>query len=424
MLSLSASVNLALYAPATSAQAFNHEGKSPRQIEYETRKKLEAVEARKSISQLDSEMMQRENILGRGDMAELRRYQNILKRLGFNPGTIDGHPGRHTTSAVVRFQRSVGLNADGILGPVTKRALREASRTNSNKIATSGSGLLKKNGDSPKASSAQAFSMFDTKDVNKYGNLASRLLRPTSNKVATSNQDFAVYQQLLKDNGFDPGKVDGHPGKNTTEAIRRFQRSRGLEPDGIIGPDTKAALESAETQAKNIEIIQSIEISEPEYDPNFIFPYKTGCKPDYQYIVTSEGDWIPAFYESSGEYNYSAKDNYGNPLVSEKHRPSSDDLYKSRRVFREEQVVQYDVVDRCEGENASTIGHHRTVRMRAKECFRQSQSVACSVYKDQTNVALCPDQMPKNDVWHCEDGWSVYGLVNSILTPTVMRPSD
>ena len=53
----------------------------------------------------------------RGD--EVRRIQNKLKSLGFFNGTVDGVYGVKTQSAVKRFQKSVGITADGIAGNKT-----------------------------------------------------------------------------------------------------------------------------------------------------------------------------------------------------------------------------------------------------------------------------------------------------------------
>jgi peptidoglycan hydrolase-like protein with peptidoglycan-binding domain len=49
-------------------------------------------------------------------------------------------------------------------------------------------------------------------------------------------------QQLLKAHGFDPGRVDGDMGRNTTDAVRRFQTSRGIRVDGVIGTETMREL--------------------------------------------------------------------------------------------------------------------------------------------------------------------------------------
>lgn len=51
------------------------------------------------------------------------RLQERLKELGFNPGAIDGQFDLGTEAAVLAFQRSKGLLADGIVGPRTFRAL-------------------------------------------------------------------------------------------------------------------------------------------------------------------------------------------------------------------------------------------------------------------------------------------------------------
>ena len=49
-------------------------------------------------------------------------------------------------------------------------------------------------------------------------------------------------QALLVYLGYDPGEVDGLPGKNTRRAVLAFQAAEGLEQDGSPGPLTQAAL--------------------------------------------------------------------------------------------------------------------------------------------------------------------------------------
>jgi len=67
----------------------------------------EQTQAQEALSKIGS----------RGD--EVRRIQNKLKSLGFFNGTVDGIYGVQTQSAVKRYQRSVGITADGIAGPKT-----------------------------------------------------------------------------------------------------------------------------------------------------------------------------------------------------------------------------------------------------------------------------------------------------------------
>ena len=54
---------------------------------------------------------------------DVERLQKRLKKLGFPPGNIDGDFGPGTQAALMAFQRSKGLLADGIAGPRTLTAL-------------------------------------------------------------------------------------------------------------------------------------------------------------------------------------------------------------------------------------------------------------------------------------------------------------
>ncbi len=58
--------------------------------------------------------------------AQVKVLQRALTALGFSTGTIDGSYGPATEAATTSFQRSVGLKADGIVGPATLRALKTA----------------------------------------------------------------------------------------------------------------------------------------------------------------------------------------------------------------------------------------------------------------------------------------------------------
>jgi peptidoglycan hydrolase-like protein with peptidoglycan-binding domain len=61
----------------------------------------------------------------------------------------------------------------------------------------------------------------------------------------SSGPDVRDLQQKLQDLGFDPNGVDGTFGPGTKAAVIAFQNSRGLTADGIVGPNTLAALQAA-----------------------------------------------------------------------------------------------------------------------------------------------------------------------------------
>ncbi|SDL03728.1 LysM peptidoglycan-binding domain-containing protein [Natronincola ferrireducens] len=64
---------------------------------------------------------------------------------------------------------------------------------------------------------------------------------PTLRRTSTG-PSVRQLQELLRDAGFDPGPIDGIFGPRTEEAVRTFQRSKGLTVDGIVGVQTWTAL--------------------------------------------------------------------------------------------------------------------------------------------------------------------------------------
>ena len=57
---------------------------------------------------------------------DTRQIQALLVYLGYDPGEVDGIPGRNTSRAVLACQAAEGLAQDGSPGPLTQAALLEA----------------------------------------------------------------------------------------------------------------------------------------------------------------------------------------------------------------------------------------------------------------------------------------------------------
>jgi hypothetical protein len=64
-------------------------------------------------------------------------------------------------------------------------------------------------------------------------------------KPGDTGTQVKLLQQALAKLGFSPGTPDGSYGINTKVAVERFQISKGLGEDGVVGPQTLAALQKA-----------------------------------------------------------------------------------------------------------------------------------------------------------------------------------
>lgn len=66
---------------------------------------------------------------------------------------------------------------------------------------------------------------------------------PTFNvQYGDNNDNVKMVQGLLEKAGYDTGGIDGIFGNNTLNALMKFQADKGLDVDGIIGPQTSSKL--------------------------------------------------------------------------------------------------------------------------------------------------------------------------------------
>jgi N-acetylmuramoyl-L-alanine amidase len=144
-------------------------------------------------------------VLRRGDVgpavAEIRISLAALGLLAEFDGPRDRATFDRTVEhAVQAFQQQRGLITDGMVGPATFRALRDAMYR-----------------------------------------LGGRPLAYMVSQPITGDDVFALQERLLE-LGYDAGRPDGMFGAQTERALRNFQRDYGLVVDGICGPATLRSL--------------------------------------------------------------------------------------------------------------------------------------------------------------------------------------
>jgi peptidoglycan hydrolase-like protein with peptidoglycan-binding domain len=159
--------------------------------------------------------------------ADVQTLQQRLKTLGYFKATVTTKFGSITRTAVKAFQKANKLAADGIVGRTTFAKLYPANVTTPTTTAAA-------------ASSAAASAAPSASAATQYG----RLQNQTTLKPGNSGADVKDLQLALTQKGFYSGSITGKFDAATKTAIMKFQRSVGLETDGLAGNYTLSALYS------------------------------------------------------------------------------------------------------------------------------------------------------------------------------------
>ena len=117
--------------------------------------------------------------------------QEVMTRLGYYDGPIDGVYGEATATGVKAMQEDLGLTADGIYGPETHAALKDKAASITVQIQT-----------------------------------------------------------VLADYGYYDGPIDGTYGDATKAAVEELQKDLGVTVDGKVGPETVKAFNEAVASGK------------------------------------------------------------------------------------------------------------------------------------------------------------------------------
>jgi peptidoglycan hydrolase-like protein with peptidoglycan-binding domain len=145
---------------------------------------------------------------------DVKDLQQKLMKLGYDLGKwgADGDFGTDTYNAVKKFQAEHGLDpVDGEVGPDTRKALESALNT-------------------PKPKQEEI--VIEPVTQIPFPNIRVRKI-----KMEDEGSDVKLAQAALQCWGYTI-VVTGIFGKEMDEKIRHFQKAKGLDPDGEIGPKT------------------------------------------------------------------------------------------------------------------------------------------------------------------------------------------
>lgn len=143
--------------------------------------------------------------------------QQRLQQLGYFQGNITGYFGSMTKQAVMRFQEAKGLTADGMVGTNTQASLQSPQKEN------------------------QAVKPVQPRENQASVKAASQETRPILLQIGDRGAQVSILQEGLAAAGFSSG-TNGVFDAATHEAVKQFQQAKGLSVDGIVGAQTRAAL--------------------------------------------------------------------------------------------------------------------------------------------------------------------------------------
>lgn len=162
-------------------------------------------------------------VVARAADPEIERMQSILRDLGFYKGAVDGLTGPATRSAVAAYQKTVGLDATGEIDAALLEHLGAKTTT---------AGIAPRPAPAPRDERAKAPKAAVPAAV------PSAPPAPTAAATRESDPRIVKIQAGLKAFGNDGIEPDGVVGSRTRAAIKEFQALFGLpvtgEPDEAL----------------------------------------------------------------------------------------------------------------------------------------------------------------------------------------------
>jgi peptidoglycan hydrolase-like protein with peptidoglycan-binding domain len=198
------------------------------------------------------EDLKERELLGSSEVNDFRvaQIQHALKSFGHDAGVIDGRLGKNTRKAIKEFQVAKGISPTGKINSLTYFKLSENPRIETKETKTTVLAEKQKADLEFKNVIREKTASEDNKTIENPPETTVQLqprAEIQNNRFVEKNKtdrgvDLKYFQSVLKRLGFYQGKIDGIAGKNTRLAIKKYQKTRGLKADGILGDKTKLCL--------------------------------------------------------------------------------------------------------------------------------------------------------------------------------------
>lgn len=166
----------------------------------------------------------------------VREMQEVLKSTGLYSGPTDGMMSRDVRTAIKGFQKTHGLKPTGIVDKTTYAVLNKEKE----KIKNRSRGSSRAKPISIQAVSARLKPQESKDDAP--ADSKAKLQDEIMGYRLKSKERTKQVQTALKKAGFYNGEIDGKMGLRTKAAIAAFQKTKGLNPDGVAGQQTFDAL--------------------------------------------------------------------------------------------------------------------------------------------------------------------------------------
>lgn len=164
-----------------------------------------------------------------GDAVE--KLQEDLDELDYYTGSVTGKFGNLTKEAVRLFQRDYDLTSDGIAGPKTLAKIKSVL-----------SGVEESETDEEEKEESVNTGTTVTVKPSVSLDEVSKLNTEVTLRRGSRSGYVTRLQKALTALGYFTDKCDGSYGNNTEEAVKLYQKAKGLTDDGVAGRATLRAI--------------------------------------------------------------------------------------------------------------------------------------------------------------------------------------